>query len=239
MGVDDRSELLRIAYGAGSTDDERTAAAQALARLDAEASAAIAEPDDAYGGPRGAQGASSRTAGPDDAPFTRPRTVAGIIDAVGARAVAISVTSAVAAAVLLGSSLAPVAGAVPDRLVTALSAEEYDVATARATQIFTRSGSITDLPRVHVPEQWGIAMESIRNLRSSIDGVKIFGAKTAALHDACVIVTFKDQIAHGCTDDGRFPADGLTATVIAPDGVAGARVTWHADASLSAIASTG
>ena len=51
---------------------------------------------------------------------------------------------------------------------------------------------------------------TFRLLATRVDGVTVHAARTAGDDDVCIIVAVTDSVtASTCTEDGRFPPDGL------------------------------
>jgi hypothetical protein len=199
------ARLQRLAYGADASDDDRAAAHAELA--------ALRSPDADDGGgvdPVRPSGAI------DGAAADEPTTPSGV--PVGAttrspnpglrRALALSATALVAGIAIgwgAGSAVEPSEGVdvgVP-------------VAETVAWEVFDRPATDGDYVRHPGPlVDMGTDDATRRLLLTRSDGVMLLAVRTADGEDACLILALPvGRPATACTEDGRFPRDGLRAEI--------------------------
>jgi hypothetical protein len=206
------ARLQRLAYGADTPDAERAAAAAELAALQAHDAVHAAD-----AAPARARAAGSIEDGRADEPATRPAAVPPG-SAAGAptrspqpgprRALALSAATLVAGIAIgwgVGSAVEPSEGAdvgVP-------------VAETAAWEVFDRPATDGDFVRHPGPlVDIGTDDASRRLLLTRSDGVRLIAARTTDGENACLILALPvGRPATACTEDGRFPRDGLRAEI--------------------------
>lgn len=204
------ARLQRLAYGAHTPDAERAAAAAELAALranDAAAHAADAAPARAVGSIGDEQ--SAEAAVPAAVP---PGSAAGAptrSPQPGRRRVLAFSAAALAAGIAIGwgvgSAVEPSEGAdvgVP-------------VAETAAWEVFDRPATDGDFVRHPGPlVDIGTDDASRRLLLTRSDGVRLIAVRTTDGGNACLILALPvGRPATACTEDGRFPRDGLRAEI--------------------------
>ncbi|GAA2030409.1 hypothetical protein GCM10009819_12660 [Agromyces tropicus] len=228
------AELQRQAYGAGTDDEGRAAAAAELARIrsggghDAHAD----EPSARAATPSGDGGSPTTDDVFDDLLLDADADAGADADAEGTRDGATTPTSmvvrvaALAAAVALAIGFAAgwatglgIAGAanepeVPDSsLVFPLSEPPPDVALedARAAAVFDREQEPSDVLSLEVsPESMGVDAGSTRLLATLPEGTSVFAGRAAGGDGICLLAERADVAASaGCTNEDAFPGGGL------------------------------
>ena len=203
------ARLQRVAYGADATDAERSAAEAELAALRERGDAGEGDAGDAPA-PGGAGEAAARSAA--DAASASPVS-AGARPAgsprSGRRAVlAYSAVALVAGAVIgwaVGSGIAPSEG----------SDVGVPVAETRAWEVFERPATDGDFVRHPGPlVDIGTDDSTRRLLLTRSDGVRLIAVRTMDGENACIILALPvGQPATACTEDGRFPREGIRAEI--------------------------
>lgn len=203
------ARLQRVAYGADATDAERSAAEAELAALRERGDA---REGDAGGAPApggageaparsAADAASASPVSPSARPAGSPRS--------GRRAVlAYSAVALVAGAVIgwaVGSGIAPSEG----------SDVGVPVAETRAWEVFERPATDGDFVRHPGPlVDIGTDDSTRRLLLTRSDGVRLIAVRTMDGENACIILALPvGQPATACTEDGRFPREGIRAEI--------------------------
>ena len=252
MQVEDIARLERIAFGAGSTEEERRRAADALQSLrdtesHGERAPGGADGADADSQPLESVGAAASGDEPADATAVR-----------GGRRIAVRVgviagTAALVLGVVAGTQLDRLTGGDADDPVAAptvnpepllqadvLAAKPVALETPAAT-VFDRPATPEDLPQMvgmgRMPVSFGGDPVDTRLLATRPDGVEVFAARHGA--DLCLLIPTSPEPGYGatCTDDGRFPTEGLLLSDGAratPDGGTTASIVaiWYPDGSL-------
>ncbi|WP_173922653.1 hypothetical protein [Agromyces sp. Marseille-P2726] len=238
-------ELQRVAYGAVASDAERAAAIAELESLRQEQAgeeeAAIVEvPIEA-----------ARTV-VEKTPTGSTRAMAEWIAASDAASVRRFrwAMAAGTAALLVGVAVGWQLGArfpPPSAATTALSAVDAPAAEGqtmaeflasqpvaaetRAADVFSRPATSEDVPVEGSIADFGKGPLEFRLLGVQSDGTRLYAARDSI--DLCLYVSYG---AHGaaaaCTQDGRFPRDGLTLTSSDSGSAGEVDATWHVDGSL-------
>jgi hypothetical protein len=214
--IDERiARLQRAAYGAHVTDEERAAAEAELAALRAPDSAPAADPE-----PMRASGNSEPAPAPEPSPGHAPLRSAqrGLL-----RALAWSTAALVAGIAIgwgVGSAVEPSEGADVGVPVT----------ETRAWEVFDRPATDGDFVRHPGPlVDIGTDDSTRRLLLTRSDGVRLIAVRTTGGEDACLILALPvGRPATACTEDGRFPRDGLRAE-ISVQGVGVYLAGWNPD----------
>ncbi|MGR0219021.1 hypothetical protein [Agromyces sp. ZXT2-6] len=231
------ARLQRVAYGADATEAERAAAEAELVALRASKDAREHAPGDATARDGRAEGpapsasdAASASVVPADArPLRSQRS--------GRRAVlAYSAAALVAGAVIgwaVGSGIAPSEG----------SDVGVPVAETTAWEVFERPATDGDFVRHPGPlVDMGTDDSTRRLLLTRSDGVRLIAVQTKDGENACLILALPvGRPATACTEDGRFPREGLRAE-ISVQGVGVYLAGWKPDGQAdinTASASTG
>jgi len=251
MQVDDIARLERIAFGAGSTEEERRRAADELRSLrEAEFEATSAEVGGADADPRPDESVGAAASGDEpadaaaDAGGRRMAVRVGVI--VGAAALVLGVVAGTQLDRLTGSAetgvpvTAPTVNPEPLLQADVLAAKPVALETPAAT-VFDRPATPEDLPQMagmgRMPVSFGGDPVDTRLLATRPDGVEVFAARHGA--DLCLLIPTSPEPGYGatCTDDGRFPIEGLLLSDGAratPDGGTTASIVaiWYPDGSL-------
>ncbi|MEI5582874.1 MULTISPECIES: hypothetical protein [unclassified Agromyces] len=227
---DERDErmarLQRLAYGAGASEEERTAAAAELAALqesstaDREGPGVLSAPADR---PEPGVAAIEPMAPQPGAPPV-PAVRSGERSRVGA-VLAAATAALVAGGVVgwaLGSTTEPSEGAdvgIP-------------VAETAAWEVFDRPVTEGDFVRYPAPLVDIDADDTTRRLLlTRSDGVQLVAVRTSDGEDACLVLAVPvGRPATACTEDGLFPGDGLM-TEISVQGVGVYLAGWDPDGS--------
>jgi hypothetical protein len=247
MQVDDIARLERIAYGAGSTEEERRHAADELRSLrdgepaaDGVDSVPSAAPEDA---PAAASGERSDDTSLDGG---GRRTIVRVGVIVGAAALVLGMLAGSQLDRLTGGNDAgqPIAGPTvnPEPLLQAdvLAAKPVALETPAAT-MFDRPATPEDLPQMsgvgRVPVTFGGDPIDTRLLATRPDGVEVFAARRGI--DLCLLISMNPEPGYSasCTEGGRFPTDGLVLGNdggVTADGGSTAPIVaiWYPDGSL-------
>lgn len=243
MQVDDIARLERIAFGAGSTEEERRRAADELRTLrEAEFEAASAEVGGADADPRPDESVGAAASGDEPADATadaagrRMAVRVGVI--VGAAALVLGVVAGTQLDRLTGSAetgvpvTAPTVNPEPLLQADVLAAKPVALETS-AAEVFARPATPADVPELDGqggPIDFGAGPVETRLLFVGLDGVEIFAARDG--DDLCLLVPTPDPGFNGaCTDDGRFPPEGLRVAVSGVDATSTA-VIWYPDGSV-------
>ncbi|MDR6905587.1 hypothetical protein J2X63_001273 [Agromyces sp. 3263] len=251
MQVDDIARLERIAFGAGSTEEERRRAAVELRSLrEAEFGITSAEAHGADTVPRPVEsvGVAASDDEPADAavPKGGRRVAVRVGVVVGAAALALGVVAGTQLDRLAGSAetggpvAAPTVNPEPLLQADVLAAKPVALETPAAT-VFDRPATPEDLPQMagmgRMPVSFGGDPVDTRLLATRPDGVEVFAARHGA--DLCLLIPTSPEPGYSatCTDDGRFPTDGLLLSDGAratPDGGTTASIValWYPDGSL-------
>ncbi|WP_438856156.1 hypothetical protein [Agromyces sp. M3QZ16-3] len=216
------AELQRQAYGAGTDDDRRAAAAAELAMIRASG-----DPDPRVGDTTSASPTASSdeasaathgdvfddlfhadTDGPRRAGTTPNATIVRV--AAVAAAVALAIGFAAGWATALGIAGAATEPDVPDSsLVFPLSEVPPDVALedARAGAVFEREQAEADIPSLVMPaESMGVDGDSTRLLTSLPEGTEVYAGRAVDGPGICLLAARGEQAAaSGCTPDDAFP----------------------------------
>lgn len=250
MQVEDIARLERIAYGAGSTEEERRRAADQLQSLrDAESDRerAAEGADAARADPRADEPAADAASG---APAVATAHEGGRRTAL--RVGIISGTAALVLGVIAGSQLDRLTGSTPTGdPVTAPTVNpepllQADVLAAKpvaldtsAAEVFARPATPADTPEFEGqvgPIDFGAGPVETRLLFVGLDGVEVFAARDG--DDLCLLVPTPEPGFNGaCTQDGRFPTEGLRVSGLSGTAVSGVdpaplAVIWYPDGSV-------
>ncbi len=237
-----RTQLERLVYGAGASEEERAAAERELAALrrrDAGADAPAGsdgppDPDapegsDAPPAPRAASDAAPAPA-PDAAPraWYRSRTLL-----------------VAASAAVFGLLLGGLVGWQLSRAAAATGTNGVPVAGSGAEAMLQRPVDFDDRPALFDAES-GIDRDSLRRIATSDGGgeradrgVAAYGARSTDGRELCLAVVWERMGGGGiaCTSGGRIPPNGLaiemgTSDPTAPNGILTLRATWFADGTV-------
>ena len=199
------ARLQRLAYGADASEAERAEAEAELASLRAREDAGAASVQPSAAGPTNDVAAHERAPAPEHS----SRDALGRPAQRGlARALAWSAAALVAGVAIgwgVGSGVEPSEGAdvgVP-------------VAETTAWEVFDRPATDGDFVRHPGPlVDIGTDDSTRRLLLTRSDGVRLIAVRTTDGEDACLILALPvGQPATACTEDGRFPRDGLRAEI--------------------------
>ncbi|SIO06311.1 hypothetical protein [Agromyces cerinus] len=247
MTADRIAELERIVYGSGTSDQEREDAAREL--LELREVPATAGGDDSAG----AAAEAAETAGPDADgadPAAGPKTdeSATADPRRRVRRVIIAATAALVVGVLAGwqlgargaeqqAELAAAVGSVfPGPRTQAEYLASFPVAAeSPAATVFDRPATTADAPANPWTDAIGEKPAEYRLLATRADGVPVYAARDGS--DYCLLVVMNEGGAGStCTEDGRFPPEGLRIGV-GVDGEPGATidVAWRPDGSLTVL----
>jgi hypothetical protein len=215
------ARLQRLAYGADASAEERAAAEAELAALRAPDSTPAVDPE-----PMQASGATDDHSVRESASAGKPSSAAaparpaqrGLLRALAWSAAALVAGIAIGWGV--GSGVEPSEGAdvgVP-------------VAETRAWEVFDRPATDGDFVRHPGPlVDIGTDDSTRRLLLTRSDGVQLIAVRTTDGEDACLILALPvGRPATACTEDGRFPRDGLRAE-ISVQGVGVYLAGWNPD----------
>jgi hypothetical protein len=250
MHVEDIARLERIAYGAGSTEEERLHAVDELRSLrDAEQEDAPDGVDSAAADPRPTEQATAAASG--DPPGT---AAAGAGRRTALRVGVIAGAAALVLGVVAGSQLdrltggggtgqtvaAPTVNPEPLLQADVLAAKPVALETPAAT-VFDRPAAPGDLPDMagmgRMPVSFGGDPVDTRLLATRPDGVEVFAARHGA--DLCLLISTSPEPGYvaTCTDDGRFPTEGVQLSAAGDptadgSGTASIVAVWYPDGSL-------
>jgi hypothetical protein len=260
---DDVAHLQRLAYGADSTPEERHRAVDELRTLATatDATASLSPPPD----PAGATGATGGAVDPGGAPAPAGSGTAASASAdepgAGRRlAIRIGVITGAAALVVgvvagwqLGrldgadaaDSGAPAPATSPGPRLQADVLAAMPVATETlAARVFLREAVAEDAPDLPgLLDGTGLTPDGgppeFRLLASRADGTRFFAAHDG--DELCLFVLFTPEpsTTRVCTDDGRFPVEGLRLVASAESGRDSVDATWRPDGSLQMGTITG
>ncbi|MGR0219019.1 hypothetical protein [Agromyces sp. ZXT2-6] len=230
LDLDERiARLQRAAYGADVPDEEREAAASELAALRSPGGRSAA----------GRGGAGAPDAATADAPTDEPAlgdvdSTTGTSELPGGRAAQTSLVAAATIAVLAG-----LAGLTAGWALGGVGSEADEARAVRASEseawrIFELSPPHGDRVRYPMPPvDLNLDRDSRRLLAARWDGVRLMAVRTVDRRDGCLIlISPAGSPAAACTEDGRFPIEGLVAET--EDGGSGSyRATWDATGRIS------
>ncbi|MBM7832193.1 type II secretory pathway pseudopilin PulG [Agromyces cerinus] len=244
MTADRITRLERTVYGAGSSDEERADAARELHELRSAAQTTAAPAVDAGDAP-------------DEASVTESSFTAEADERVGAvadprrrtRRVIVAASAALVVGVLAGWQLgareatqrAELAAAADSAFPGAQTQAEYlasfpVAADTLAARVFDRPATTADTP----PNPWTDAVgeepAEYRLLATRADGSPVYAARDGSDYCLLVVIPGGAGASSTCTDDGRFPPDGLRVGM----GVEGepdvsVEVGWRPDGSLTML----
>lgn len=204
------ARLQRLAYGADTSDAERAAAAAELAALRAHDAdhAADAAPARAAGSTEDGQAEEPATVRATVLPGSSAGVATRSPQSVLRRALALSAATLVAGIAIgwgVGSAVEPSEGADVGVPVT----------ETRAWEVFDRPATDGDFVRHPGPlVDIGTDDATRRLLLTRSDGVQLVAVRTIDGEDACLILALPvGRPATACTEDGRFPRDGLRAEI--------------------------
>lgn len=246
MTADRVADLERIVYGSGASDEEREHAAREL--LELRAALAAAERADEAG--TTAETADVEAADADSAPA--PHTddpVAAADPRRRFRRVIIAATAALVVGVLAGWQLgareaeqqAELAAAADSAFPGPRTQAEYlaalpAAADSPATEVFDRPATAADAPEASwMPDVVGAGADS-RLLAIRSDGTSIYAVHDGDEYCLYVLLPALEGGTMGCTEGGRFPAEGLQLGMsVEGSPEAYVNVTWRPDGSLSVL----
>ncbi|MFC9561632.1 hypothetical protein [Agromyces sp. NPDC056965] len=248
MTADRAADLERIVYGSGASDEERERAARELLELRAvPAAAAAAESADTSDATT--ETADAEVAGVDLATAQTDDPVAAADPRRRLRRVIIATTAALVAGVLAGWQLgareaqqqAELAAAAGSAFPGPRTQAEYlaalpPAADSPATEVFDRPATDADVPEaLWLPDAGGADTDS-RLLVTRADGTSIYAIHDGDEYCVQVILPVLQGGTMGCTEGGRFPAEGLqVGMIIEGSPEATVNVTWRPDGSLSVL----
>lgn len=228
LDLDERiARLQRAAYGADVPDAERAAAVNELAALRTPGARSVA--------------ARGSTAAPDsasaDAPADEPAR--GAVDPTTgtserARPARISLGAAGMIAVLAGLAGLAAGSAIDGAASEADEAGEVLAWESEAWLIFELSPPNGERVRYPMPQvDLDLDRDSRRLLAARWDGVRLMAVRTVDRRDGCLIlISPAGSPAAACTEDGRFPLEGLVAETEVR-GTGSYRATWDASGRIS------
>lgn len=235
LELDERiARLQRAAYGADVPDEEREAAASELA--------ALRPPDGRSAAGRSsaaAPGSATADGGPTAAPTDEPTggdldPTTGTSGRARARPAQTSLVAAVTIAVLAG-----LAGLAAGWVLGGIGPEAEEASAVPASEseawrIFELSPPHGDRVRYPMPEvDLDLDRDSRRLLAARWDGVRLMAVRTVDRRDGCLIlISPAGSPAAACTEDGRFPLEGLVAETEG-GGTGSYRATWDATGRIS------
>ncbi|WP_401000119.1 hypothetical protein [Agromyces sp. GXQ0307] len=228
------AELQRLAYGAGTDDDAREAAADELHALRRAATRSGSNrpesPADVTGTPSTPAAAASAALDADpfdalgiagDPPLEEPRRAASAAlrwsVVVGAIALALGFGTGWIAGAQTTDLAGGSEGPIPDTALTfelergeaSDAAEPVPLAEARAMAVFERAQVPEDLPGFEDPT---VDPATLRRVGTYPDGASIHVARSADSAQVCLLLDVREVGGMStCTTDGLFPADGLYA----------------------------
>ncbi|WP_157001014.1 hypothetical protein [Agromyces laixinhei] len=251
--------LQRTAFGAGAGDDERAAAVaelEALRRVgDGERDGGpSADPaDDSSRAP--ADRAHLMPVPPPSAPghvAARGESRVRGLDAASARRFRLAI-GAVTVTLLVGVTVgwqfgartahspaenaAPTAGA-PFEAEVADAQTLYEYVASRpfasetpAAGVFSRPVTAADAPPAGAAAQLGVGELDFRLLEAHDEGLRLYAVRDNI--DVCLFAAFATgAMASACTAEGRFPTEGITLKIGAPDILDRVDATWLPDGTL-------
>jgi hypothetical protein len=241
------AQLQRIAYGAGTSDDERAAAVDELEGLRRAGARGEAEARSADMSAHDPPAAAVESAAADPDPFDGipglrtdgddPERSGSDARRWAALAGAIALAVGVGIGWLFGaqtaSTLAP-PGTAPDDDVTFEMIEPagapVPIDRAPALAVFAHEQLPDDLPTFR---DASIGSKSYRHLLTLPDGVTVHAALRVGGAEVCLIVEHPDSSAGAtCTGDGMFPPEGVSVET-SFDGGPGYRVMWSASGEVA------
>lgn len=219
------ARLQRAAFGAGVPDEERAAAANELAALRPPGARGAADRSSAD--PRGSATADGPAGGDVD-------PAAGTSERTRARPARISLVAAGTVAVLAALGGLAAGSAIDGAVSEADEAREVVAWESEAWRIFELSPPNGDRVRYPMPQvDLDLDRDSRRLLAARWDGVRLMAVRTVDRRDGCLIlISPAGSPAAACTEDGRFPLEGLVAET-EDRGTGSYRATWDATGRIS------
>ncbi|WP_127792034.1 hypothetical protein [Agromyces sp. LHK192] len=248
------TQLKRIAFGAGATDAEREAALRELAASAGGASAQAA-PTAEHAEAEHAGSEHLADAPESDASQAPPEAAAAER---GSRTWTRITVIAAASALLVGGVVgwqlgaatggsapgAPTPGPTPGASAEPRTQAEYlesleFAGDTEAAKVFSREAVPSDEPPFPARFDEGNGVPAYRLLATRSDGVQIFGSRDDV--DLCVQVFMvstdvgaREAMGGGaCTENGRFPEEGLEVEFPASGAFPRLAVTWSADGTVT------
>lgn len=249
MTADRIADLERLAYGSGASDDEREGAVRELLELRASATqenaidAGATEATEATIEPSGIEAAGAD--GPDvDVPVAA--TAADPRRRV--RRVIIAATAALIVGVLAGWQLgareaeqqAELAAAADSVFPGPRTQAEYlaalpVAADSPAIEVFDRLATDADTPAVPWAHDFGEGAAEFRLLATRGDGTSVYAAHDGDEYCLFIVLAELDAGSMGCTEEGRFPAEGLEIGLSvsgSPSPTFSVKAVWRPDGSI-------
>lgn len=231
LDLDERiARLQRAAYGADVPDGEREAAASELAALRPAGGQDTAARNGARAPDSAAADAPTDEPAHGDAGTTTSGTTGGTRDRPGR----ISLVAAGTVAVLAGLAGLAAGSAIDGAGSEADEVREVLAWESEAWRIFELSPPNGDRVRYPMPQvDLELDRDSRRLLAARWDGVRLMAVRTVDRRDGCLIlISPAGSPAAACTEDGRFPLEGLVAETD-DRGTGSYRATWDSTGRIS------
>lgn len=250
MTADRIADLERLAYGSGASDDERERAVRELLELRASATqenAVDASATEATIEPSGLEAAGAD--GADGPAVDVPVAATAADPRRRVRRVIIAATAALVVGVLAGWQLgareaeqqAELAAAAESVFPGPRTQAEYlaalpVAADSPAIEVFDRPATDADVPAVPWAHDFGEGTAEFRLLATRGDGTSIYAAHDGDEYCLFIVLAELDAGSMGCTEEGRFPAEGLEIGLSvsgSPSPTFSVSAVWRPDGSLA------